>query len=128
MQETVQEINFDDNTIYSDTEWQIKKMFAVPETNDGKYTIPGEEGQYKKLETLSSLRSIDWGINHCVIVDNKNRVYSMGQKSNDKLGLAENDFETVVQAESEGSCSDPINSEEERQRKQEQDQNREKLV
>ena len=44
MQETVQEINFDDNTIYSDTEWQIKKMFAVPETNDGKYTIPGEEG------------------------------------------------------------------------------------
>ena len=40
----------------------------------------------------------------------------MGQKSYDKLGLAENDeFETVIRAESEeDSNSDPINSEEER--------------
>lgn len=88
----------------------------MPPDTDGKYSIPGESGRFKKIETLTSFRSIDWGINHCVMVDNFNRVFAMGQTSHDKLGLAENDFDTVVQIESEDSCSDPINSEEERQR------------
>lgn len=53
-------------------------MYAVPADSDGKYTIPGESSKFKKLQTITYLRSIDWGINHCVLVDMQHRVFAMG--------------------------------------------------
>lgn len=40
-----------------------------------------------KFEKLDTLRAIDWGISHCVFVDMKGRVFSMGENLYGKTGL-----------------------------------------
>ena len=46
----------------------------------------------KKMDKVSTLQSIDWGLNHCIFVDKKNRVFSFGSNINGKLGLCEPDY------------------------------------
>ena len=33
---------------------------------------------FERIDTITTVQSIDWGLNHCVFVDKKNRVFSMG--------------------------------------------------
>ena len=40
------------------------------------------------LEEITSIMSIDWGLNHCVFVDNVGRVFSYGSNRHGKTGLA----------------------------------------
>ena len=45
--------------------------------------------KYVNVDTIYTLQSIDWGAQHCVFVDKKNRVFTFGQKRYGKLGLDE---------------------------------------
>lgn len=60
----------------STLEWSSETLFrqyAVPVDNNGNITIPGmapeEMQKLQKSERIKYLLSIDWGINHCILVD-----------------------------------------------------------
>jgi alpha-tubulin suppressor-like RCC1 family protein len=67
-----------------------------------KYLIaPDEVGKMEGTSNLKKLRfiekinvlSLDWGVNHMVVVDTKNRVYTMGLNRNGKLGVGDHNLE-----------------------------------
>ena len=60
----------------------------------------------KKLDKISTLQSIDWGLNHCIFVDKKNRVFSFGSNINGKLGLGEPDYIEDDQSSASGYTTD----------------------
>ena len=53
--------------------------------------VPGVTLQPEKLDSIHTVQSIDWGLNHCVFVDKKNRLFTMGQNRYGKTGLAVNE-------------------------------------
>ena len=52
---------------------------------------PGIVLQPPKPDSIHTVQSIDWGLNHCVFVDKKNRLFTMGQNRYGKTGLAMNE-------------------------------------
>ena len=60
--------------------------YAVTPDNTGSYSLQDGVGNGKIQEKIDTIKSIDWGVNHCVFVDKKNRVFTLGQNRYGKLG------------------------------------------
>lgn len=56
--------------------------------NDGHPDLPKSIGRLDYIEEVTSIMSIDWGLSHCVFVDNMGRVFSFGSNRDGKTGLA----------------------------------------
>ena len=39
------------------------------------------------MDTIQTVQAIDWGLNHCVFVDRRNRVFSFGHNRYGRTGL-----------------------------------------
>lgn len=82
--------------------WQVVKKNnlcsdsddGMGEAGDGKLkTYLKDEDFFKKKgqEYIKSIRSLNWGESHGLLLDKKGRVFSMGRTMNGCLGLQEED-------------------------------------
>lgn len=56
--------------------------------NKGNPRAPASKGKLVELDCIRTVKSIDWGSNHCVFVDHHNRVWAIGQHRFGCTGLA----------------------------------------
>ena len=67
------------------------------------------------MEKIKNLLSIDWGVNHCLIVDKQNRVFSMGHNRYGKLGISiHSNFKRGNEDEEEDDSDDDDDDEEDK--------------
>jgi len=77
------ENSFEDSCSFSDEcSHENKKevgTYAISRDSLGLLSIPGKKSdEFECVETIKNLRHIDWGTNHCVFIDDCNRIFIMG--------------------------------------------------
>mmetsp|Transcript_36940 Transcript_36940/g.48583 ORF Transcript_36940/g.48583 Transcript_36940/m.48583 type:complete len:116 (-) Transcript_36940:2178-2525(-) len=80
-------------------EWKVEKTGFYTETNQAAMRLQLQfiEPSARKMipkgtEILSQIKEIVWGDSHCVMLDMKGRLFSMGTTMNGRLGLADRDL------------------------------------
>ena len=70
-----------------------QKVYAYDIFSEKTSVAPDIEGKHKRLgETITCVQDIDWGANHMVFIDKKNRMFTMGQNRDGKTGLGKTIF------------------------------------
>jgi alpha-tubulin suppressor-like RCC1 family protein len=67
------------------------KKFAVAIDEKKVFSIPGNQHRLTVLDIITDVKSIDWGADHCIFVDKKNRVYMMGRSMDNEIGYEHDD-------------------------------------
>ena len=84
-----------------DQQGNITFLGEIPSDNLlRRQTYFKELRKYIEVEVIYTVQSIDWGFQHCVFVDKKNRVFTFGQKRYGKLGSDEQPGEESEWSES----------------------------
>ena len=67
---------------------QAQRVYAVERIEDmNEMTIPDSIGRLTQIDAIVTIQSIDWGINHAVFIDRRNRIFTMGHNRYGKTGL-----------------------------------------
>lgn len=84
-------------------EWWVEKVGFYTETGKGAvrhllhFLEPNQRRNIPNGSSiLSQFRDITWGDSHCVMLDTKGRLFSMGASQKGRLGLADRDLPGMV--------------------------------
>ena len=64
---------------------QAQRVYAVEPSEE--MIIPDSVGRLNQIDAIVTLQSIDWGTNHAIFVDRRNRIFTMGHNRYGKTGL-----------------------------------------
>ena len=62
----------------------MDRVYALDPQNTN---VPFAVGNLEKIDKINYVHTIDWGINHCVFLDRKDRMFSLGYNRQGKTGL-----------------------------------------
>jgi len=74
----------------------IRYQLQIFNKND-KYNKRGKAAEkVKTTEKVTGMKQITWGESHCVMLDKKGRLFTMGASLNGRLGLSDNEIAEVI--------------------------------
>ena len=86
--------NTQDTPVY--TEWKLEKTGFYNELGKAamRYQLlfidrTSPKKMAKEMEIVSQMKAITWGDSHCIMLDKKGRLFSMGSSAAGRLGLSD---------------------------------------